>query len=837
MQSKTIWLFTILLVIATLFSVLTLASGTTLPENTTESGFDHSSSSVSGVSNDGRYILLKAAQFNTEEVTFASSMASTESISPSENDEYYIVQFKGFILEEWKQDVRNTGAIIFDYVPNNAFIVRMNASVKAEVENLDSVQWIGPYHPSYRISPALSSIPEDPGQVDIIVVLFDAEDNERILNEITGLGGEIVDDAGDIIRVKIDRTKISDIAALDGVSWIENHLQPVLLNNNATIIMNVIPARNNYGLNGSEQIIGIADTGLDTGVNDTSMHDDLEGRIKEIYSWGDSDASDGHGHGTHVAGSAMGNGLNSSGLYSGAAPEAQLVFQAIGDSVGNLYSVDLNALFTQAYSDGARIHSNSWGVNNSSKYGSYTSRSQTVDEFMWNQPEMLILFAAGNSRQYSINESILPPATAKNCLSVGASENFRPPYLSADNPDDIASFSSCGPTDDGRIKPDVIAPGTWIASIRSSQAGTGNYWGIVDDDYAYMGGTSMSTPLTAGTAALVRQYYVENDPIPPSAALIKATLVNGAVDTGNHVNNQGWGRVDLYNSLFPSSPVGIRYFDNKTGLSNESWHTEQYISSGPPLKISLVWTDYPASLSAADTLVNNLDLKLESPNTTIYYGNGAPDTKNNVEQIYLEVTEGGWYNISVNGINIPSGPQPFALVISGAFTNDTTAPSSVTGLSGDPGETWINWSWTNPSDPDFDHVEIYLDGFFKLNSSSTSYNATGLSADTSYELSTRTVDTDGNINTTWVNDTATTLDLTAPASVTSLDESSVSGSSITWNWTNPADPDFSHTMIYLNNVFTANVSDPDSSYVATGLDEATIYQISTRTVDTDGNIN
>ncbi|KGK99794.1 hypothetical protein LI82_00910 [Methanococcoides methylutens] len=141
-----------------LFPILASASGSSLPKNTTGNSFDHSSSYSSATSNDGRYILLKAAQFNTEEDVFVSSLTSTESISLSGSGEYYIVQFSGSILEEWKQDLRDTGATIFDYVPNNAFIVSMNSSVKAEVESLDSVQWIGLYYPSYRISPSLSSI-------------------------------------------------------------------------------------------------------------------------------------------------------------------------------------------------------------------------------------------------------------------------------------------------------------------------------------------------------------------------------------------------------------------------------------------------------------------------------------------------------------------------------------------------------------------------------------------------------------------------------------------------------------------------------------------------------
>ncbi|SET12511.1 hypothetical protein SAMN04488587_0052, partial [Methanococcoides vulcani] len=173
-------------------------------------------------------------------------------------------------------------------------------------------------------------------------------------------------------------------------------------------------------------------------------------------------------------------------------------------------------------------------------------------------------------------------------------------------------------------------------------------------------------------------------------------------------------------------------------------------------------------------------------------------------------------------------------------TPDVTPPSSVTGL----GETSvasrsIAWSWTNPFDSDFSHTEIYLDGVFITNVDAPGniYLASHLSESTTYQISTRTVDNNGNINTNWVNDTATTLDRSAPASVTGLAESSVTVSSITWSWTNPYDSDFSHTMVYLDGVFMTNVSTPGNSYLASGLSESTTYQISTRTVDNNGNIN
>ena len=643
-----------------------------------------------GLSN-GNAILLKNAQFDTSIPQPAVVSADISSISqyPDNVDGYYIVQFSGYIREEWKQDVRDTGAVIYDYVPNNAFVVRMNTSVKSQVESLDKVQWIGIYQPSYRVSPVLSSAISPPVdgsvvtqevstggegvQEDIIILLFNADDNEHVQSEIENLGGKVVDNAGDIIRVRVDGAKIGDIAVINGVNWIEKYVQPVIFNDVAANITNVYDVRNTYGLTGSGQIVAVADTGLDTGVNDTSMHDDIEGRILALIDLSDDGAADiFSGHGTHVAGSVLGNGTRSGGQFKGTAPDAQLVFQALEDADGSLDGIPFNltTLFQQAYDQGARIHTNSWGYDDF--YGNYHYHSRETDIFMWEHPDMLILFAAGNEGPE--DNTVTPPSTAKNAITVGASENYRPLDSRSDNIDEIAYFSSIGPTDDNRIKPDVVAPGTFIISPRSSMPDATYPRGILDNYYAYSSGTSMATPLTAGTVALIRQYYVDNESISPSAALLKATLINGAANLSLPSSAQGWGRVDIERSLFPASPRTMRYHDSISLNIPESWNVSYYVNdTSEALKITLVWTDAPAATNANPALVNNLDLTVTGPGGT-YYGNGALDSVNNVEQVELLSPPVGLYTIKVNGTNIPQGPQPFALVISGAL--DVTPPSA-----------------------------------------------------------------------------------------------------------------------------------------------------------------
>ncbi|WP_462273031.1 S8 family serine peptidase [Methanohalophilus sp.] len=535
--------------------------------------------------NHSDWILLKNSHINTDE---AGSSLQTQSVAPFEKG-YYIVQFKGIIQPKWQDEIQNISEI-YGYIPENAYVLYLNDTKASRIKTLPYFKWMGKVKPEYKIEPGLRNTK---GNITLNIKFYNNDKTLNTTDDIKKMGGIILSGTSRLLQVHINSSLIDSIAALENVEWIEKHHTPVLLNNNASKIMNVTTIHQNYSLNGSGQIIGIADTGLDTGINDESMHDDIEGRIINISSWGDEDASDTDGHGTHVAGSALGNGSLSGGKYSGTAPAAKLVFQAFGDGSDGLHQdISLFELLSFAYAKDARIHSNSWGSSDNS----YTTYAEVADEFIWNHTDMLVLFAAGNDGENG-NYTVGSPATAKNILAIGATENLRPEKDSrGDNPDEIASFSSRGPTADERIKPDLVAPGTWIISTRSSE---GVYNSIVDENYAYMNGTSMATPLAAGTAALVRQYYMENLSINPSAALIKATLINGADNLGYNKTTQGWGRINLTASLYPPAPTEVAYYDNISLTTGQTWRTEQYVRSNQtPFKATIVWTDYPGAIGA-----------------------------------------------------------------------------------------------------------------------------------------------------------------------------------------------------------------------------------------------
>jgi hypothetical protein len=517
--------------------------------------------------------------------------ASAESLAASTAGPYYIVQFNGSVESIWVEQIERLGAQLLGYIPDNAHVARIQPQDVAKIRQMYAVRWVGPYLPDYKLAPALvgpaSAQSDTQALADVYVIGFAGEPADRLAALLGSLGAQIVDAAdtaiGLLFHARVPASQLVQVARNPAVSWVEPY-QPLKLDNSeARKILNVDGVWQTSGLYGAGQIVAISDSGLSVQGN---LNADFGNRVKRAFAPSEMGVSnpacnaktnwtDLNGHGTHVAGSVLGNGSNSGsnpaahqyiGSFAGAAPEAQLVFMAQNtDGSGNQQCIPLNGGFlAKGYEQGARISSNSWGADDR---GLYSLFSSIVDSYIWNHKDYTVLYAAGNAGEGG-PQTINSPGTAKNVITVGASENNRPNLGPiADNPNEVAFFSSRGPTADGRIKPDVVAPGTRIVSVLGAQAsGFGPIAPGVP--YALSDGTSMATPLTAGTTALAREWLAKQRGMPdPSAAFVKALMIHGAFRLPGAAapnNDSGWGRVDLKNVIGAQYAV---FDDHLQGLS------------------------------------------------------------------------------------------------------------------------------------------------------------------------------------------------------------------------------------------------------------------------------
>ena len=435
-------------------------------------------------------------------------------------------------------------------------------------------------------------------------------------------------------------------------------------------------------LDGSGQVVAVADSGLD------DDHGDFGSRVVGNFDViGDGSTADKHsGHGTHVSCTVLGDGTR--GGYSGVASAADLYFQAMeNDNTGNFQSPSLNNLLNTAYNADARTHTNSWGSSSASQQGKYNSETEDVDDrasyydrYYTGREGLTVLFAAGNDGPDS--GTVSPPATAKNVVSVGNHQNR---YNGA--PDTVMQGSSRGPTEDGRIKPDLIAPGGYVRSCRAQEATDVGSSTWSNSYYLEYTGTSMATPNAAGMALMIREYLEEIAQRPsPQGALVKALLVLGAEDIGSRNipnDDEGWGRINLRNTLAPNTGQGIWVDDRSilSGTGNSKTYSFNVSQASGLFKAVLTWSDERGSRFSNSQLVNDLDLIVTSPDGTVYLGNdfangrsttgGSRDTVNNLEVILIDSAATGTWTVKVqDGQHSGSKTQPYAVAVLGHGVND-----------------------------------------------------------------------------------------------------------------------------------------------------------------------
>lgn len=607
-----------------------------------------------------------------------------------------------------------------------------------------------------------ASLVEAPlGGYDIQVFGFKGHSARQIgdaLSKLSGATVTVVGENADLPNVrfnvtidKLDRL-IEAATAFEGVSFVGHYAQPYL-HNSASI--GAIQGNNtstsgsgsgapttptpmfDHLIFGSGQIVAISDSGtdpneawfttLDKGSGPVTAVAPAESpvppaitapnatrKILNYYvqpgsTYGDNNSTCPGGfptgyHGTHTSGSVAGDVAGTFGptylastptalnheLADGMAPNAQLLVQDIGnDTTGCLQGGPINDMFTQATRSGAFIHSASWGAGTG---GAYSANDAIADRGLRDNEGLLFVVSAGNDGAAS--NTIGTPGNAKSAVTVGALDHAG--ALT------IAGFSSRGPTDDGRVKPDIVAPGVNIVSALGNSISAGPTIAPLTQSIS---GTSMSTPTVAGGAALMRQFFTEGwyprgtktaaDAYTPTGAVMKAALLNGTnpISTNFGTNTFGWGRIWLDGNLFFASTLTggndsrrLRLFERTqlSGIKTGETHSYaiQNVAAGQQFRATLAWFDVPGTPGAAIALVNNLDLEVIAPNGT-YLGNvlfsgasttgGTADVRNTVEQVQLTAPVAGTYTIRVKGTNVPgdgsanSTLQGYGLAVSGAF--------------------------------------------------------------------------------------------------------------------------------------------------------------------------
>ncbi|HXF10486.1 MAG TPA: S8 family serine peptidase, partial [Desulfuromonadaceae bacterium] len=655
---------------------------------------------------------------------------STSRLSPSTASGLYLIQFESPATPDERAQLRAMGVRLLKYIPDDAFIARLDNVSPARVQALDFVRWMGAYDSGYKIAPSLSTLAgkaKIPGTVTNVTVLISPGAMAAEINGVKSIFSRIQHESdlrmGTVLRGELNLDRLSALAQSTAVLWVEPAPKHKLIDEAASKLVGgddggiaTPTVTEQLGFDGSGVTVCVADTGLDTGDTNT-MHPDLNGRVTGFQFYGDlADGSDGYGHGTHCAGIIGGNAATGEtdpdtgqfyglGVASGANLFVERIFD---DNAGEADPFPSDeTLTTDAVRAGAKIGSNSWGNDAN---GQYDTDAAAFDELVrdadpstpGDQPYILE-FSAGNAGGQS--STMDSPASAKNVIATGASENVAGTLaltygLYADGPDTIADFSSRGPCEDGRIKPDVVAPGTWIASARSSAAvdEDSTAWSAIDGYYVYMGGTSMAGPHAAGAAAVFVQYYKSlHAGSIPSPALVKAALINSAeaLDDANGGPgpapnfDEGWGRVTLTNLITTSIDTASRsfqFFDQAALLTTGQTYEQHALvrGSGQPLKITLAYTDVAGFPGAIPALVNDLDLEVIAPDGTLYRGNqfvgnesvpnaSSPDEINNVEGVYLPNPAPGDYLVRVRARNVAEDArldtaqvdQDFALVASG----------------------------------------------------------------------------------------------------------------------------------------------------------------------------
>ncbi len=622
-----------------------------------------------------------AIHLKSRVIETGSRRLNTSAIAAIQIGKPTLIQFNGPLTDADRSSMESRGITFLEYIPNFTYLVRMNQQLPlAEMQGM-GIRWAEELTVADKLDPrfesndlpAFARVAND--SLRLIVVLHKDIDPVQWASQsafLLGFNLVGVEPSINAVDLVAPASLVESLAGEESVLWIEPGL-PEPVEHNADCRTNLGAGTLQtapYSLTGN----GITVAMWDGGRADPN-HPDFTGRVTSMDAAGIS------GHATHVAGTVMGSGaltLNNRGMATQASMLTQLWWNSGSEAQGE-YSNVINNF-------DALLATNSWGYGVGSPVslsacqgtlGNYFSVNATLDNIVRGTSgrAITIMWSAGNDRggssQYcgSIGMTygtISPPGTGKNLVTVGAINS---------NNNSMTSFSSWGPTDDGRIKPDVVGPG-----CQSSGDGgvTSTY---LNNSYAVLCGTSMSTPAVAGIVALMYDRHrtvFGDDNIYPST--VKGILINSAGDLGNAGPDYayGHGKVDGVKAVDKIALGEPSYVEGTITTGVTKLYDLTVPSGATRLKVTLVWDDPGGSSISGLDLINDLDLTLIAPNSNVTQpwtlNPASPSTAatrsvdriNNVETAEVTSPTPGQWKARVVGFNIPTGPQKFSLV----FTPD-----------------------------------------------------------------------------------------------------------------------------------------------------------------------
>ncbi len=610
--------------------------------------------------------------------------------------QHVVVQFDEAVRAAQRSALSRAGVQLLSYVGDNAFFAvvdgnRIDPGAAARVGGVRCVLGIDPLwkqHPdiAFGTLPAWSvHVTKEQEVIAAAYVVFhrDVDAASAGAAMVRAHGGVVrsVVSSVNMLVVELPAENLGVLAAEDAVQWVEPPLPRLEPNNDDNRLRTgaEVVQDSPYNLDGSGVTVLVYDGGTVY-----SSHADFGGRAQV------RDGSDASDHATHVAGTIGGSGVASGGLYRGMAPGVTIEsygFELPGLPEGFLYTDpgDLEQDYADAIGNhGAAIANNSIGTNTASNgfpcewEGNYGVTSALIDTIIRGDGSNPLfaapfraVWSAGNERQTarclgvegfaSPYHSTAPPACAKNHITVGAVYS---------DTDSVTTFTSFGPADDGRLKPDIVAPGCQL----SADGGVTSCAGY--SSYAVRCGTSMSAPTVTGICALLMQEYRRIYPGQPDPrnATLKVLLAQTAVDIEQPGPDyrSGYGSVRALAAL---DLLRSRNFLEHTVAQDE--HYEVTVGVAPEdteLKVTLAWDDVPATPNVSPALVNDLDLRVIDPAGEVHYPwtldpaqpdtpavRTGPDRVNNIEQVVIAAPLPGAYRVQVVGHDVPEGPQPFSL--------------------------------------------------------------------------------------------------------------------------------------------------------------------------------